>query len=190
MKRKRILLLCYVAFAIFLLAGIGWIIVRGGFWRAHLQVEARVANSVGEQQPVSSATLYLLSQDMMRLALVREGEMSPLEQKVFRENPDLRTLAGLMNGRRREAYSLGPDVTPFMEKSRPLWQPHVVQTSQTDTQGRATFDNLKPGDYWLMARTETPNGGVAFWNLTVSIGRGENGVRLDPGNSLQCSGCR
>lgn len=190
MKRKRILLLCYVAFATILLAGLGLLVARSRLARASLQVEARVANAPGERQPVPSATLYLLNQNMMKLALAREGGLSSLEERVFRENPDLRKLAGLMNARRREAYSLGPEVVSFMEQSRPLWQPHVIQTAQTDAQGRARFDNLKPGDYWLMGRAGTEGGGVAFWNLTVSIGRGENTVRLEPANSLQCSGCR
>lgn len=190
MKRKRIPYWLAAAFVILLLAGLVWLIAGHRFTRTTLLVEAHLANK-GEPLPAAYATLYLLDRDMMRLALVQEGEANPLQQRVFRENPTLRNLAGLMNARRREAYPLGPDVAPFMEQSRPLWQPHIIQTTETDAVGRARFLNLEPGDYWLMCRTGTAaDGGVVFWNLFVTIKRGENSTKLDPLNSLQCSSCQ
>jgi hypothetical protein len=189
MKRKRILLWLSVAFALLLLAALAWVGSRR-LTRGVLLVSAHVSRPHGEDAPARSMRLYLLDQDMIRLALVNGGQPSLLQEKVFSENPKLRGLAGLMNARRREAYSLGPEVLDFMEQSRPLWQPHVIQSVETDAEGRATFYNLKPGDYWLMGRTGTPAGGVAFWNLFVSIKRGETSVTLDPLNSLQCSACR
>lgn len=192
MKRKRTLLLLFcVAFALLLLSGLGWLAARGRFFaRATLQIEARVSDKLGEQRPAPYATLYLLNQDVIRLALNRKGEPGSLEEKVFRENPELGRLAGLMNARRREAYSLGPEVRVFVEKSRPLWQPHVIQTIETNPEGRADFKDLKPGDYWLMCLTGTEGDGVAFWNLFVTLKSGENNLRLEPSNALQCSGCR
>ena len=88
-----------------------------------------------------------------------------------------------MDARRRNAYSLGAEVIPFMEDSRPLWEPHVIRSIRTDAQGRALFQGLKPGDYWLMGRTETKEG-AAFWNQRVSVGRGENRITLDQTNAL------
>jgi hypothetical protein len=188
MKRKRILLLVSVAFALLLLAALAWA-VYGRLTRGVLLVSAHVSLS-GADASRPRVRLYLLDDDMMRLALVKGGEPSPLQEKVFRENPRLRNLAGVMNARRREAYSLGPEVSNFVEQSRPLWQPHVLKSAETDANGRAAFYNLLPGDYWLMGTAETPGGGVAFWNLFVTVGRGETSVRLEPANSLQCSGCQ
>jgi hypothetical protein len=139
--------------------------------------------------PAQGAALYLLDEDMIKLAVVKEGETNSLREKVYKENPGLRSLAGLMNARRREAYSLGPEVADFMEQSRPLWEPHVIQAGKTDAEGRVTFTGLKPGDYWLMGRVDT-RGGVAFWNLAVKVGRGTSSITLEPANALQCSGCR
>lgn len=190
MKRKRILLSFSIAFALLFLAGLGWPIARRWLTRCTLLVEVRLSDIKGEQRPASSVILYLLDQDMMKLALVKEGATNPLQEKVFRENPNLRGLAAVLNARRREAYSLGPDVSLFMEQSRELWQPHVIQTTQTDGEGRAGFENLEPGDYRLMGRAERPDGGVAFWNLFLTISRGQNSRRLEPLNSLQCSSCR
>jgi hypothetical protein len=189
MKRKRILLSLSVAFALLLLVVLAWVGVRR-LTHGTLLVSARVSNTGGEQMPASSTRLYLLDADMIELAQVKQQEMSPAEERVFRENPKLHSLAGLMNARRREAYQLGPDVVPFMEQSMPLWQPHVLQTGETDQEGRVTFRDLKPGNYWLMGRAEMPYGGVAFWNLLIEVKSGETSVALGPANSLQCSGCR
>ena len=85
--------------------------------------------------------------------------------------------------RRRAAYSLGAEIIPFMEDSRPLWAPHVLQSKRTDAQGRVVFESLKPGDYWLMGRTESADD-AAFWNQRLSVNRGENRITLDQTNAL------
>ncbi|HYO91876.1 MAG TPA: hypothetical protein VEQ40_09575, partial [Pyrinomonadaceae bacterium] len=188
MKRRRILLSLSIAFALLLLIALAWVGTRR-LTHGVLLVSAHVSYPDNERAPAQRATLYLLDEDMMKLALVKEGEPNPLQEKVFRENPGLRSLAGLMNARRREAYSLGPEVASFMEQSRPLWQSHVIQAVATNTEGRVTFTDLKPGDYWLMGRVEMRGGGVAFWNLFVQVKRGETSVALEPANALQCSAC-
>lgn len=190
MKRKRVSLLLSAAFALLILIALAWVGARR-LTHGVLLVSARISDADGRRAPAGSATLYLLDEDMMKLSLVKEGETSPLQEKVFRENPRLRNLAGIMNARRREAYGLGPEVVTFMEQSRPLWQPHVLQSRETDTEGRATFTDLEPGGYWLMGRASLRGGGgVAFWNLFVPIERGETSLTLEPANALQCSACR
>jgi hypothetical protein len=188
-NRKRILRLLSIAFALLLLSGLGWFAALRLGARATLQVDASIS---GAEQPRASAraVLYLLNQDIFRLALPQGGELTASQERVFREKPELRNLAEVMNARRREAYSLGTEVRRFVEDSRPLWQPRIVQTAQADESGRARFSELEPGDYWLMMLVETDSaGGVAFWHLPVSLARGENIVKLDPRNSLQCSSC-
>ncbi|MBD0370994.1 MAG: prealbumin-like fold domain-containing protein [Pyrinomonadaceae bacterium] len=189
MKRKRVSLLIFVAFALLVLIALAWVGARR-LTHGVLLVSARISDADGRRAPAGSATLYLLDEDMMKLSLFKEGEMSPLQEKVFRENPKLRNLAGIMSARRREAYSLGPEVLQFVEQSRPLWQPHVLQSKETDAEGRATFTDLKPGSYWLMGRFEMRDGGAAFWNLFVPVKRGETSLTLEPANALQCSACR
>lgn len=189
MKRKGVLIYVSTAFALLLIVALGWVIY-GKLTRAGLQVTAHVSRPDGEEVPAGTARFYLLDEDMMRLALVKEGEPTALQEQVFRENPKLRSLAGLMFARRREAYSLGPEVSDFMEQSRRLWQSHVKAMTETDAMGRAIFRDLVPGDYWLMGRAATPQGGVAFWNLFISIRGGETSINLSPANSLQCSACK
>jgi hypothetical protein len=89
----------------------------------------------------------------------------------------------VMDARRRNAYSLGAEIITFVEDSRPLWETHVIQSARTDAQGRAVFENLELGDYWLMGRTESVDG-AAFWNQKLSVNRGENRITLDQSNAL------
>jgi hypothetical protein len=187
MKRRPVARTFAITFALALLVALSWFFVRN-FARGTL--EARVTYRAADERAAGFAALYLLDTDMMKLPLVKEGEESPLEQEVFRRHADLRNLARVLNARRREAYSLGPEVTRFVEESEPLWQPHVIRTARADADGRAILYNLKPGQYWLMARVETAEKGVGFWNLPVTVNAGENQISLTPFNSLQCSSCR
>lgn len=189
MQRKRTLRHFHVAVLLLLSTLPAWVCTACRPARGNLLVTARTTNSRGASAPAKSATLYLLDEDPMKLSLAQAGALAPLQEKVYAENPKLRNLAAVLNARRREAYSLGPEVASFVEQSSPLWQPHVIQTRATDAAGRASFMELKPGDYWLMCLAETEEGGVAFWNLSIKVEGADSSVTLEPRNSLQCSAC-
>jgi hypothetical protein len=148
---------------------------------ASLHVEART-----ERGPGAGATLYLLDDDLIRLAMAAPTAADPAREAVHREHPRLRMLAGLMHARRYSAYPLGPDVKLLLEQSRPLWEPHVLRAARADDQGRAAFDGLAPGVYWLMCVDER-DGRLAFWNLWLTLGRGANEATLDTKNALTVS---
>lgn len=148
---------------------------------ATLRVEARSG-----LEPSAGATLYLLDDDFIRLAMAAPGAGDPAREAVHREHPRLRMLAGLMHARRYSAYPLGPDVKLLLEQSRPLWEPHVLRTARADEQGRAAFDGLAPGVYWLMCLDER-GGRLAFWNLWLTLARGANEATLDAKNALTVS---
>lgn len=151
-----------------------------------LLVEARVAVG-GETRPVGLETLHLLDADPIRLAMAEPDESDAVQSKTHREHPRLRVLAGLMNGRRFSAYPLGTDIALMLEQSRPLWETHVVRTARTDERGRALFERLAPGHYWLMCLSER-DGKLAFWNPRVTVTRGATeAVVLDLSNALTYS---
>lgn len=167
-------------------AVLGWFAWRG-FLRGSLSVDAAVARSSNEREARREIFFYVLDEDLIKLAMDTDDEATtaPLREQVFAAHPRLGALAGLMNARRREAYSLGPDVFLLLEQSRPLWEPHVIARARGDEGGRAHFGNLAPGVYWLMAETKARDGsGEAFWNLRVAVGRGENRLKLDESNAL------
>ena len=148
---------------------------------ASVRVEART-----ERGPSAGATLYLLDEDLIRLAMAEPDAGDDAQSAVHREHPRLRLLAGLMNGRRFSAYPLGPDVRLLLEQSRPIWEPHVLRAARADERGRAAFEHLAPGDYWLMCVDER-DGRVAFWNVKLSLARGANVITLDAKNALTVS---
>lgn len=137
-----------------------------------------------EARGVGVETLYLLDADPILLAMAEVNERDAVQARTHREHPRLRMLASLMNARRFAAYRLGTDIAVVLEQSRPLWETHVVRTARTDARGRARFDNLAPGHYWLMCLSER-DGGLAFWNprVTVERGRAET-IMLDQSNAL------
>ena len=124
-------------------------------------------------------TAHLLDTDPINLVMTGADEQSPQGQEVYRAHPKLKQLAALLNARRQAAYSPGPDVFLFLDQSRPLWEPHVIETLQPDAEGGAGIDGLRPGNYWLMARSEE-----AFWVQPVAVTEGDNVVVLDRSNAL------
>jgi hypothetical protein len=60
---------------------------------------------------------------------------------------------------------------------------HTVQIVTTDFSGKATFNDIKPGSYYIFGRTQT-RGGFAVWNLFVEIRAGANSVFLDQNNAV------
>ncbi|HEX8475766.1 MAG TPA: hypothetical protein VF666_17205 [Pyrinomonadaceae bacterium] len=182
--RKRFVLLLKLLLALLVAAVLVWFAVRE-FWRGSLVVDATVnANSHSPEQ--SEIFFYVLDEDLIKLAMGRGEAASPTRERVLREHPLLPQLAGLMNARRREAYSLSPDVFLLLEQSRPLWESHIVEMMQTRAQeGKVSFEDFAPGTYWLMAYATTRHGGgQAFWNLQVKVVRGETRVSLDERNAL------
>ena len=59
---------------------------------------------------------------------------------------------------------------------------HAVQTVTTDFNGRASFENLQPGSYFLFGIAQT-RGGHAIWNLPIEIKAGQNSILLDQNNA-------
>jgi hypothetical protein len=153
---------------------------------ASLHVEARVELAPGDARPSAGATVYLLDDDFIRLAMAEADAGDSVRAAVHREHPRLRILAGLLNARRFSAYPLGPDVKLLLAQSRPLWEPHVLRAERADERGRAAFVGLAPGVYWLMCLDER-GGRLAFWNLRLELGRGANEITLDAKNALTVS---
>lgn len=110
-------------------------------------------------------------------------DIDPIDGEVYSADPELKELAGLMNARRQGAYSLGPDVFLFLDRSKPVWEPHVIRSVETDGDGNARLDDLKPGSYWLMAYSQAQVH-AAFWVQRVTVKEGDNEVVLEPGNAL------
>jgi hypothetical protein len=62
-------------------------------------------------------------------------------------------------------------------------KPHIVKTVTTDFTGKATFDTVAPGTYYLMAVASTPQS-YAMWNMRLELKPGPFAVSLDQNNAI------
>ncbi len=130
---------------------------------ASLQVEAQIIYNVGGPQPVARETLLLLDTDVDKLPEAQAG---------------LRDARGdLLVDQLKRIYF-------FLDKGKNLLERHKVQSGQTDFKGQVTFDNLKPGDYWVfgIAQTRT-EARPMIWNVKTTVKPGINKLALSNDNS-------
>lgn len=145
-----------------------------------LRLRVRLDSNSGHSMSPEQRAFHLLDTDPINLVLTASEEHTA---EVYRAHPRLKILAGVLNARRQSAYSLGPDVFLFLDQSKPLWEPHVIRSIETDAEGNARLDNLTAGSYWLMVYSEAPER-QAFWLQQVMVKDGDNEVVLRPDNAL------
>ena len=146
-----------------------------------LRLKIRLDSNSGNS--VEQVAVHLLDTDPISLVATGSEEHTARGAEVYRAHPRLKVFAGTLNARRQSAYSLGPDVFLFLDQSRPLWEPHIIRSTETDVEGGARLDDLAAGSYWLMAYRKVPEMS-AFWIQQVTVKNGDNEVVLRPDNAL------
>jgi hypothetical protein len=129
---------------------------------------------------IAPITFHLLDDDPLYIVM---NERASGTEQLYREYPKLRVLAGKLNARRFGGYPLGPDVFLLIDQSRPLWEPHIIKSTLTDSEGKSQLDDLKPGNYWLMAYPQA-EGKEVLWLQSVTIKEGVTEMVLERGNAL------
>lgn len=161
-------------------------------FRSSLEVEAQIIYNMGGPQPVARQTLYLVDRDVLSIRFDEPEVKAKQEQFKTDEEKTLFTMQGMnllllkMLVEKRNEIKDEKQLKEFLgalELSKPFWADHIVQTAQTDFKGKATFTNLKSGQYWILAITET-RAAIAVWNHKVNLQSGENKVLLDQNNAL------
>jgi len=173
--------------------------------RGRLTIEAQIIYNMGGPQPVARESFHLLDADVLDIEVPRPQKgATSLKDALSRltpvQNLKLRISMAQYNQRLRDAarqYGKElPDAPSTSEEDLPAiaaaidlmkiakdTAPHFVQSAVTDFQGRTTFENVEPGDYWIMGATKTRSD-YAFWNYKVSVKPGEDKVLLDQNNAL------
>ena len=188
-KLIKPLTLVATALLVLLIVAVGWRFIN----RASLVIDAQIVYSFGGPQPVARQTFYLLDADLFSLSgyADRLAEMKGMEGRTVVQG-DVDGIVGMLAWSHIMSPATEKDYDYERHKetllgavamSQPIWGPHLVQSTQTDFKGHGVFENLKSGTYWLMGMTPT-RAGVSFWNVQVSVGRGENKLMLDQGNAL------
>lgn len=79
-------------------------------------------------------------------------------------------------------YSTQAESAAFMRAAMPVLKPHVVQEVVTDFDGKATFEPLKPGIYYLWGVAEIGSN-WAYWNLKLDLQPKKSLLTLDNNNA-------
>lgn len=136
---------------------------------ATLTMEAGVIYKMGGNQPVGRTNFALLNESLATL-IMNSGYRSKYAQidvisawGIDRQYPNA-----------SNAAVLASIDTAIRE--------HTVYTVTTDFNGRAQFENVQPGAYFLVGIAQTRRG-HAIWNVSIELKPGMNSVVLDQNNA-------
>ena len=159
------------------------------FLKTSLVIDAQIIYNMGGPQPVARQTFYLLDADPLSLT-ANDPKIKAKLDATKDDNEKLNlTMSGALLAALKTAVEdkgmaekSGKTLLGAVELSKSYWEPHLVQSIQTDFKGHGVFENLQPGTYWLMGMTET-RAAFAFWDLKIAPTLGENRLMLDQNNA-------
>ena len=143
-----------------------------------LSFETGLVFKSGDVKPVARATFYLLDDDLAKI-LRTAGLVAPRNYSGSGNTDEdlVDAYASSIKYRIMGAYK---EFGPAAENAV---RPHIIQTITTGFDGKATFETVAAGTYYLMGMSETPKGYV-IWNLKVELKPGKNFVTLDQNNAV------
>lgn len=148
--------------------------------RASLNLEAQIVYSMGGPQPVARQTFYLLDADLKEIPRLKSKDVKAEDKTAIQSMAALIALLYVAESGKDLQKKTAAEA---FYNSKPFWESNIVQIAETDFKGEAAFENLQPGDYWVVGIVETRSG-LAFWNYKVTVKPGENKVLLDQNNAL------
>lgn len=113
---------------------------------------------MGGKRPLAHRPIYLLSNSIASPAMekaFREYMASttpPVSMGMPLKESDIRTRAGFM-----------------ISDGRAIWHKYIVESAETDFEGKATFRKVKPGEYWIYAIVQRPRGEWMLWNIKATV---------------------
>jgi hypothetical protein len=135
-----------------------------------VSLEAGLVFQSGDIKPVARTTFYLLDESavkLMRQAGVKSsgGEKSDV------------SIAG--------AYGISSKYSnnPNASRANELIKKHSIQSVTTDFGGKAKFNPVPQGKYYLFGISSTPKG-FAIWDMKVDLNSAETSVTLDQNNAV------
>src|SRR5437763_700144 len=132
--------------------------------KRNIPIKAAIIYNLGGAQAVARENFYLLDKDAVQIwkeaGLIKDEKMFWLEFSIDRLYADEKK----------------PSKFDQAIKS------HIVNTTTTDFEGNATFENVPEGSYYIYGVTET-RGGIAVWSYKVSTNENKT-VLLDNKNAV------
>jgi hypothetical protein len=144
--------------------------------QATLSLEAALIFQSGDIKPVARTTFYLIDAhpgEILKAAGI-QGLSNPSkaesgEELVFDLSLALRT-------------SIVPESAAFVRTAMSTLKPHIVQSVMTDFTGKAQFEPVKPGVYYLFGVVEIGRSS-AYWNLRLELQPRKYALTLDNNNA-------
>jgi hypothetical protein len=158
--------------------------------KGSLHIDAQIIYNMGGAQPVARQKFYLLNKNPLILRAddpdfqqrMQNAKTEEEKNNLLMASAVFLLFAGAVTGapivEGKEKNFLGT-----VNSTRQFWEPYLVAETQTDFDGKAVFENLAHGEYWLIGQTET-RAAFTYWNLKVKIDSGENKLLLDQNNAL------
>ena len=113
---------------------------------------------MGGNRPLAHRTVYLLRDSIASPAMEEAfkkymaATTRPASMGMPLKESDIRTRAGFMSS-----------------DGRAIWHKYIVESAETDFEGKATFRKLEPGDYWIYSIIQRPRGEWVLWNIKTTV---------------------
>jgi hypothetical protein len=148
--------------------------------KSRVSLEAAIIYRSGNVKPVARTEFHLLDQSLVQI--LRAAGLQPDRRWIQPQGDD----EALVN---TFAYAVTTSLIDptFLSKALPALKPHIIQTVTTDFTGKASFDSIKAGSYFIVGIAQTAtgsSGGHAVWNLKVDVKPGTSNVILDQNNAV------
>jgi hypothetical protein len=153
-KRKPAAMIRALAFCFVVLLAFG---CNPGLGKISLNFEINFAE-MGGRRPLVHQTVYLLSNSIaspeMEEAFKKymASTTPPVSSGIPLKESEIRTRAGFM-----------------ISDGRAIWHRYIVESAETDFEGKAAFRKVKAGDYWLYSIRKRPRGEWILWNLKTTV---------------------
>jgi hypothetical protein len=135
--------------------------------KGNLSIEAGIIFDSGQVNPVARAEFYLLKASAEEVIQASSNGQTALENITLDLNFPIFKSGGV-------------------SRAMTAIEPYIVSSIITSFQGKATFQPVKTGNYYLFGFTKAGKSAVV-WNLQIPIKGGTNSIILDNNNAALVS---
>ena len=155
---------------------------------AVLEIESALIYKYGGVQPNARTSFYLLDKSAKEIlksaAVMPQGEkFEQTKAALAKQGQNIEDANPLFWIKIASKY---PDYFPgFLPKALSEIKKHIVKSTTTDLQGKAKFEGLEYGRYYIYGTVEARDGWAVIWDLPIEIKDEKQSLILDQNNALE-----
>jgi hypothetical protein len=147
---------------------------------ARIAIETGIVYASGDVKPVAREKFYLLDADIGQV-LFDAGLKPPVDARpAYTRNEQQQLVNSFAMAVLDSTTSM--ERLEFYQASKKLFPAHIIKSVETDFSGKASFESVTPGTYYLFGITKTRKA-FAVWNYRVDAKAGETKITLDQHNA-------